>query len=36
MGYDFPGTHGIFPVASLISLFIVIDPSGNILPYLAL
>lgn len=36
MGYGFPEVHGAFLVTSLISLFIIIDPPGNIFPYLAL
>jgi multiple antibiotic resistance protein len=32
----FLGAHGAFLVTSLISLFIIIDPPGNIFPYLAL
>jgi multiple antibiotic resistance protein len=36
MGYDFLGVHGAFFITSLISLFIIIDPPGNIFPYLAL
>jgi len=33
---NFLGVHGVFLVTSLISLFIIIDPPGNIFPYLAL
>ncbi|MBU4233422.1 MAG: MarC family protein, partial [Proteobacteria bacterium] len=33
---SFPWAHGAFLVTSLISLFIIIDPLGNIFPYLAL
>jgi len=36
MEHDFLGAHGAFLVTSLISLFIIIDPPGNIFPYLAL
>jgi multiple antibiotic resistance protein len=36
MGYGFLGTDGAFLVTSLITLFIIIDPPGNIFPYLAL
>jgi multiple antibiotic resistance protein len=32
----FLGAHGAFLVTGLISLFIIIDPPGNIFPYLAL
>jgi multiple antibiotic resistance protein len=32
----FLGAHGAFLVTGLISLFIIIDPAGNIFPYLAL
>jgi multiple antibiotic resistance protein len=33
---NFLGAHGAFLVTSLVSLFIIIDPPGNIFPYLAL
>ena len=36
MGPGFLDAHGTFLVTSLISLFIIIDPPGNIFPYLAL
>jgi multiple antibiotic resistance protein len=36
MGYGLLGAHGAFLVTSLISLFIIIDPPGNIFSYLAL
>ena len=36
MEHDFLGAHGAFLVTSLISLFIIIDPAGNIFPYLSL
>jgi multiple antibiotic resistance protein len=36
MEHNFLGAHGAFLVTSLISLFIIIDPPGNIFPYLAL
>jgi len=36
MGPDFLDAHGAFLVTSLVSLFIIIDPPGNIFPYLAL
>jgi len=36
MGPGFLDAHGAFLVTSLISLFIIIDPPGNIFPYLAL
>ena len=36
MEHGFLGAHGAFLVTSLISLFIIIDPPGNIFPYLAL
>jgi multiple antibiotic resistance protein len=36
MGPGFLGPHGAFLITSLISLFIIIDPPGNLFPYLAL
>jgi len=36
MIHSFLDAHGAFLVTSLISLFIIIDPPGNIFPYLAL
>jgi multiple antibiotic resistance protein len=36
MEYGFLGPHGAFLITSLISLFIIIDPTGNLFPYLAL
>lgn len=36
MGPGFLDTHGAFLITSLVSLFIIIDPPGNIFPYLAL
>ena len=36
MGPGFLDAHGAFLITSLISLFIIIDPLGNIFPYLAL
>lgn len=36
MGPGFLEAHGAFLITSLISLFIIIDPPGNIFPYLAL
>ena len=36
MEHGFLTAHGAFLVTSLISLFIIIDPPGNIFPYLAL
>jgi multiple antibiotic resistance protein len=36
MGYGFSEAHGAFLATSLVALFIIIDPPGNILAYLAL
>jgi multiple antibiotic resistance protein len=36
MGLDILGPHAAFLITSLVSLFIIIDPTGNIFPYLAL
>jgi small neutral amino acid transporter SnatA (MarC family) len=36
MGCGFLGVDGAFLVTSLITLFIIIDPPGNVFPYLAL
>lgn len=36
MDHGFLGPHGAFLITSLISLFIIIDPPGNLFPYLAL
>ena len=36
MGPGFLDAHGAFLITSLVSLFIIIDPPGNIFPYLAL
>jgi len=36
MGPGFLDAHGTFLITSLVSLFIIIDPPGNIFPYLAL
>jgi multiple antibiotic resistance protein len=36
MGHDFLGPEGAFFITSLVSLFIIIDPPGNIFPFLAL
>jgi multiple antibiotic resistance protein len=36
MGFGLLGPQGLFLITSLVSLFIIIDPLGNICPYLAL
>ena len=36
MGYDWLGPEGAFLITSLVSLFIILDPPGNIFPFLAL
>jgi len=36
MGFNFLEPQGLFLITSLVSLFIIIDPLGNICPYLAL
>ncbi|MGD0216984.1 MAG: MarC family protein [Desulfobaccales bacterium] len=36
MGHDFLGSVGSFFITSLISFFVILDPLGNIFPFLAL
>ncbi|MGC2691529.1 MAG: MarC family protein, partial [Desulfobaccales bacterium] len=36
MGHDFLGSTGSFFITSLISFFVILDPLGNIFPFLAL
>ncbi|MGA8141628.1 MAG: MarC family protein [Desulfobaccales bacterium] len=36
MGQDFLGSAGSFFITSLVSFFVILDPLGNIFPFLAL